>query len=243
MCPTQWQKQQFPKEYWDKLRVIYDGIDRDFFKEGDSINGDISIKNRETSEEFSLKRNEIIISYATRGMEPLRCFSEFLRAVPLLTQMDKDIKIVIAGADRVAYSYKAPNKTGSWKEYELMNMDEETKKRIVFTGLLDWEDYRALLQRSNLHCYFSRPYVLSWSFIESAACGANIATNRMGGMLEVVEENSVHWVKVDNAEMLALSLTEAIADVKKAQLKQKFSLNDYLLAWQETINELILSRK
>ena len=75
-------------------------------------------------------------------------------------------------------------------------MDEETKKRIVFTGLLNWEDYRTLLRRSNLHCYFSRPYVLSWSFIESAACCANIATNKMGGMIEVGRQ--VHRVDVDN---------------------------------------------
>ena len=120
-------------------------------------------------------------------------------------------------------------------------MDEE-KEADYICKLLNWEDYRTLL-KSNLHCYFSRPYVLSWSFIESAACCANIATNKMGGMIEVVEDGSVHWVDVDNPTRLAQSLRKSVKIKKKAKLKQKFSLESYLLEWQNTINALILNHK
>ena len=84
--PTEWQKSQFPKEYHDKLNVIFDGIDRTFFKksakkwEGEGI----SLRNRETNERIEVGPDKKIISYATRGMEPLRGFTEFMRTLPIL---------------------------------------------------------------------------------------------------------------------------------------------------------------
>ena len=176
-------------------------------------------------------------------MEPLRCFSEFMRAIPYIVEDNKKIRIVIAGADRVAYSYKAPNENGSWKDYELNNMPEEARSRISFTGLLGWEDYKKLLKRSDIHCYFSEPYVLSWSFIESAACGINIATNMMCGMLEVVEEESVHWMEIKNPTDLAKSIKKAINQKKRAQLSRSFLMRDYLQNWQDAINSTILSMR
>ena len=31
---------------------------------------------------------------------------------------------------------------------------------------MPYEHYKQLLQRSNLHCYFTRPYVTSWSLLK-----------------------------------------------------------------------------
>ena len=58
----------------------------------------------------------------------------------------------MAGKDRRAYSYDAPN------EAELENFDGETrcirrKERIVFTGLLNYHDYRELWYESALLFY------------------------------------------------------------------------------------------
>ena len=30
IVPTEWQKSQFPKEYQEKMKVIFDGVDEDF---------------------------------------------------------------------------------------------------------------------------------------------------------------------------------------------------------------------
>ena len=243
VCPTEWQKEQFPNELKGNIKVIYDGIDHRFFSEK-NINGeDQTIKNRDTNEEFILRKTDKIISYATRGMEPLRSFNEFMRAIPYILDKDDNIKIVIAGADRVAYSYGAPSHGGSWKQHELAKLETKVKKRIIFTGLLDWDDYRKLLRRSNLHCYFSKPYVLSWSFIEAAACKVNMATNRMRGMQEVIDESSVHWMDIEDPKVLADGLYSALKKPMKAKLVKSFSLEEYLLKWQETINELIQRRK
>ena len=78
IVPTEWQKMQFPQEYHKKLNVIFDGIDTSFFREAPEnyLDGEekVIIKNRESKEEFEIKKGEKIITYATRGMEPVRGF-------------------------------------------------------------------------------------------------------------------------------------------------------------------------
>ena len=48
-----------------------------------------------------------MLSYATRGMEPLRGF-EFIKALPYVLKSNPELNVFIAGADRRAYSYDAP---------------------------------------------------------------------------------------------------------------------------------------
>ena len=97
--------------------------------------------------------------------------------------------VVIAGADRCAYSYTAPDHEGSWKKHLLAKLGSfEGRERIHFTGLLTYNDYRNLLWRSNLHCYFTRPYVTSWSLFEAAACGARLAVNKSPATSGITEK-------------------------------------------------------
>ena len=53
ITPTQWQKTQFPIEFQQKIKVIFDGIDESFFDEQNKSNERlkrITIMNRETKE-------------------------------------------------------------------------------------------------------------------------------------------------------------------------------------------------
>ena len=244
VVPTEWQKSQFPKEYHQKLNIIFDGIDRRYFNNRNNEqqttkrNG-LKIKNRETLEKFEILPESKIITYATRGMEPLRCFPEFMEVIPSLLKEVDNLKIVIAGADRQAYSYGAPTKNGSWKDYLLEKLGNfYGKENIIFTGLLDYEDYRSLLWRSNLHCYFTRPYVTSWSYFEAAACACNLATNKSGATEDIVEESSIHWVDIDNKECMKDKLLSSLLDknVKKAKLLENYGLDEALNEWSQLLN-------
>ena len=139
-----------------------------------------------------------MVSYATRGMETLRGFPEFMRTLPGILDANETAHIVIAGADRRAYSYDAPIKGGSWKEYMLSELgDKLDTRRVIFCGLLTYEDYRKLLWRSDLHCYFTRPYVTSWSLFEAAACGAKLVCNREPATLDIAVEGTINWVELN----------------------------------------------
>ena len=111
VVPTEWQKKQFPVLLQEKLEVIFDGIDGRFFHQPDHDidSKELVIHNRESAEQFKFKPSTTIMSYATRGMEPIRGFPEFMRTLPNAFEQVQDLEVVIAGADRCAYSYPAPS--------------------------------------------------------------------------------------------------------------------------------------
>jgi glycosyltransferase involved in cell wall biosynthesis len=247
VVPTAWQKSQFPKAYQPKLEVIFDGIDASFFHpKPASVNleaSDLTIHNRESSEAFVLGQGRRVLSYATRGMEPLRGFPEFMRALPPLLEADPHLQVVIAGADRRAYSYDAPGHGGSWKEHLLAEVGDCTgRDRILFTGLLTYNDYRLLLWRSTLHCYFTRPYVTSWSLFEAAACGARLAVSIGAATEGIVEPGSVRWVDLDDQASLTTRLQAGLEQPgKTARILKGFDLSASLERWETLLNRSLQS--
>lgn len=247
VVPTQWQKQQFPIPYQNKLNVIFDGIDRSFFHPQGKSQSDgkasLTLRNRETNETFRVPKGSTLISYATRGMETLRGFPEFMRSLPELLGRDETTYALIAGADRRAYSYEAPSHDGSWKQFLLAELGEQLPlDRILFTGLLDYTDYRALLWRSDLHCYFTRPYVTSWSLFEAAACGARLAVNKSPATRGIAKDESVTWVDLDNQQDLTQKLNHALDHKSnRSQLMPGFDLDTALHQWEGLLNRALQS--
>ena len=119
-------------------------------------------------------------------MEPLRGFPEFMRAAAVAQQHFPELQVVVFGNDRSAYSYESPHPSGSWKDYMLEELkDELDLDRLHFTGLLNYGELVQLFHRSDLHCYFTRPYVVSWGVFQAAACGARLLVNDFPGLDEV----------------------------------------------------------
>jgi len=103
VCPTQWQKNQIPKEFHNKIEVIHDGIDTDYFVPDE--NAILKIPN--TNIELSAK--DEILTYATRGMEPYRGFPQFMEIAEKLLKLRPNLHVVIGGEDRVCYGPKPKN--------------------------------------------------------------------------------------------------------------------------------------
>jgi glycosyltransferase involved in cell wall biosynthesis len=243
VVPTAWQKSQFPMAYHTKLNVIFDGVDTTFFHPKPAqLNleaSDLTLYNRENGEPFVIGAGNKLLSYATRGMEPLRGFPEFMRALPHLLETFTDLQVVIAGADRRAYSYDAPSHGGSWKQHLLSQLGKfEGRERIHFTGLLKYNDYRNLLWRSTLHCYLTRPYVTSWSLFEAAACGARLAVNSSPATRGIAEDNSVLWLDLGIDHGISESLRQGLADRQRpsAQIQPGYELVTSLQQWEALLN-------
>jgi glycosyltransferase involved in cell wall biosynthesis len=116
-----------------------------------------------------------VVTYATRGMEPYRGFPQFLHAAVEVVRRRPGCHVVIGGDDGCHYGPPpAPGKT--WKEVlvEQLNPDPE---RIHFVGSLPYGHYRTLLRASSVHVYLTRPFVLSWSFIEALSCGCLVVAS------------------------------------------------------------------
>lgn len=179
LSPTKWQKQQFPKEFLNKIRVIHDGIDTEICSPNPNAKFLVKDKNLE------LTAKDEVITYATRGMEALRGFPQFMEAVEKLQKIKPNAHFIIAGEDKVFYGPPAP--VGTYKEYMLnkLNLD---MSRVHFVGKLAYEEYLNLLQVSSAHVYMTYPFVLSWSMLESMSCGCCVVASSTQPVLEVIED-------------------------------------------------------
>jgi len=246
VTPTEWQRQQFPLAQRQRLQVVFDGVDTGVFRPR-AWNGVVRLQGREQQQPLDLHPQQRVLSMAARGLEPLRGFPEFMRMLPDLMRTYPDLQVVVVGQDRVAYSYPAPTHAGSWKSHLLKELEGQLdRSRLHFTGLLNYGDYIALLQRSDLHTVFSRPYVISWGLFQAAACGARLLLNRDEAIQSVVREDDARWVNLDQPVQIQAEAADALEGAMEARnqervsaLKPEWEINVCLQRWQTLINQTL----
>lgn len=210
VCPTEWQRQQFPVMFRDRIRVIFDGVDESYFCPGPPANP--LVLGQRSEQPLRFTADQLLLTYGTRGMEPLRGFPEFMRAAAAAQQHFPDLQVVVFGNDRSAYSYESPHPSGSWKEFMLEELRGELDlSRLHFTGLLPYGELVQLFRRTNLHCYFTRPYVVSWGVFQAAACGARLLVNKFPGVDEVFAEGpELPFVDLDHDDSVINAVLSAL---------------------------------
>lgn len=241
VVPTAWQAHQFPPDYAAKLEVIFDGIDLEIFQPPANPARDWPLRLSGEAGALQLAAGQQLLSYATRGMEPLRGFPEFMRALPAVLAAHPQLQVLIGGRDRSAYGVPAASNGGSWKQALLEELGAfPGRERICFTGLLPQSQWLALLQRTNLHCYFSLPYVPSWSLFEAVACGVPLLTNRgetTTGCLPQLLETAVDPASGERVEDAILAMLEQ--PPLPTKLPECWGRPAAVAAWQCCINRLL----
>ncbi|MEH2051968.1 glycosyltransferase family 4 protein [Nostoc sp.] len=188
LSPTNWQRQQFPKEYHRKLTVIHDGVDTQYFVPKPGAKLVLPRIN------LDLSHVEELVTYVGRGMEPYRGFPQFMETVALLQQRRPKCHVVVVGEDRVAYGKNLPDgKTYKQLMLEKLSLD---LSRLHFTDRLPYNEYLQVLQASSAHVYLTRPFVLSWSMLEVMAAGCLLVASKTSPVLEVVQDG-VNGLLVD----------------------------------------------
>lgn len=173
-CPTAFQARRFPQTLREKIDVVPDGVNTDLHHPDAKACIDFDW--------LSLPGDRPLLTYATRGMEPLRGFPQFMRAVELLQARRADFDTLVIAQDSVSYGTKLPAEDG-WGRRALKALDLDTS-RLHMHGLKPRQDYVRVLQASTAHVYFTEPFVTSWSLTEAMACGCLV----IGSNTEPVEE-------------------------------------------------------
>jgi len=178
ICPTQWQKAQFPREFHKKLSVVHDGINPDFFKPDPG--------RKLVLPDLDLSDAKEIVTYTARGLEPYRGFPQFIEAIPHLLKKRPEAHVVIVGQDRVCYGPKLAD-GDSWKKRMMkkVKLDEE---RVHFVEPLPYGKYLEVLQASTVHVYLTVPFVLSWSLLEALSCGCLVVASDTQPVKEVIQD-------------------------------------------------------
>lgn len=208
--PTQWQYEQFPKEYQPKLRVIHDGVDTEFLQP----KADVKL----VLDDIKLDLSAVpeIVTYVSRGFEAYRGFPQFMDSIRILLARRPNCHVVIVGNDKVCYGAKLP----ADKSYQQLEEDKGgyDTSRVHFVGPRNRGDYLKILQASKAHIYLTRPFILSWSMLEAMSIGCPLVASATPPVEEVVVEGENGLLaNFRSPEHIAMRVEELLENPELAQ--------------------------
>ncbi len=210
--PTRWQAQTFPDILQPRIRTIFDGVDTCHIHP-------VPEAKLELADGCVLTREDEVITYAVRNLEPMRGFPQFVRALPAILKARPKAHAVIGGGDEVSYGI-GKDTPQPWRERMLAEV-ELPMDRVHFTGHLPYSKYLTQLLVSSVHVYLSYPFVLSWSFFEAMAAGCLIVGSDTAPVREVLRpgENGLStsfW----EPERIAADVIAALDNPRADDLRQ-----------------------
>jgi len=187
LSPTHWQASTYPSDIRQNISVIHDGIDVTKVIPNNSVK--ITLNNN-----LTLSRQDEVITFVNRNLEPYRGYHIFMRALPELLKTRPKMHVLIVGDKGVSYG-AAPPSGMTWKSIFISEVrhliSDADWDRVHFMGSVPYHHFLAILQLSRAHIYLSYPFVLSWSLLEamSAKC-AIIASNTLPVKEVITHQNS-----------------------------------------------------
>jgi glycosyltransferase involved in cell wall biosynthesis len=205
ISPTEWQKASYPKQFQPKIHVCHDGVDT----ERVAPNPDATLQ----VEGQTLNRNDEIITFVNRTLEPYRGYHVFMRTLPILLRERPNLKVLIVGRDSGGYGAQ-PSDGKSWKQIFLEEVQDQLDlTRVFFLGNVPYTEYLKLLQVSTVHVYLTYPFVLSWSLLEAMSAGCAIVASDTEPVQEAIEHDSNGLlVNFFDSEGLAASVLKLLKD-------------------------------
>jgi glycosyltransferase involved in cell wall biosynthesis len=185
ISPTHWQASTFPQPFRDHITVVHDGIDTQAVAPNPNVqltlNGNIKIT-----------RNDEIITFVNRNLEPYRGYHIFMRALPELLRQRPNARVLIVGGDDVSYGAR-PDGDRKWKDIFAAEVrpriSDADWARVHFLGHIAYQHFIPLLQVSTVHVYLTYPFVLSWSLLEAMSVGCTIVASDTQPLHEAIRHN------------------------------------------------------
>ena len=245
ISPTHWQASTFPEPFRSRITVVHDGIDTDALLPNEqvslTINGDLK-----------LTRQDEIITFVNRNLEPYRGYHIFMRALPEILKRRPRARVLIVGGDDVSYGAR-PEGDRKWKDIFASEVRSQISDddwgRVHFLGKIPYEHFIPLLQLSRVHVYLTYPFVLSWSLLEAMSVGCAIVASDTQPLREAIMQDDTGRL-VDFFDVAGLTnevcalLDDPVLRARLGQRAREFARANYdlksvclprQLAWVEQI--------
>lgn len=187
LSPTHWQKSTYPAVFQPSIRVVHDGIDTTLCAPNPSAALAFKLENGETAR---VDKNDEVLTFVNRNLEPSRGYHVFMRALPAILKARPNLKVLIVGGSGVSYGAAAPQGS-TWKQIFIDEIRPKLSSaewsRIYFLGNLEYKLFVPLLQLSTVHVYLTYPFVLGWSLLEAMSIGCAIVASNTPPVVEAIE--------------------------------------------------------
>ncbi|NCB77969.1 MAG: glycosyltransferase [Negativicutes bacterium] len=238
ISPFLWQKKQFPLEFQRKIKVIHDGVDTERFS---PLSGGAYLL-----KEYGIPTDKELLTYVSRGMEPIRGFPQFAAALAIVQKRRPNSHAVVVGKLQPAYEQN------EFDARQALQKEGVDLQRVHFLGTLPRYAYRKVLQASSTHVYLTKPFVLSWSFLDALSCGCAVVASATPPVQEVVEDGKTAFLaSFHDPEQLAERIehcmqggadVEAVRKAAREIVVQHFSLKDTLRRQRDFLHALVVEK-
>src|SRR3989338_2799252 len=185
ISPTHWQASTFPEPFRSRITVVHDGIDTEAIAPNPAVsltlNGDLV-----------LTKQDEVITFVNRNLEPYRGYHIFMRALPELLKRRPGARVLIVGGEEVSYGAR-PEGDKKWKDIFAGEVRPQIPDadwaRVHFLGNVPYQYFIPLLQLSTVHVYLTYPFVLSWSLLEAMSVGCAIVASDTQPLREAIRHD------------------------------------------------------
>ena len=143
-------------------------------------------------ENVTLTKQDEVITFVNRNLEPYRGYHIFMRALPELLRRRPHARVLIVGGSNVSYGAR-PEEGQTWKEIFVAEVRQQISdadwERVHFLGTIPYSQFLQLLQLSTVHVYLTYPFVLSWSLLEAMSAGCAIVASDTRPLHEAILHN------------------------------------------------------
>lgn len=219
ISPTQWQASTFPDAFRKRITVIHDGIDTAALAPDPAVSMRLAAQMGDPAgpvTTLTLTRNDPVLTFVNRNLEPYRGFHVFMRALPHILRENPRLRVLVVGGSDVSYGAR-PTASTTWRQQFVdevrPDIPDHDWHRVHFLGNLPYPLFVQLLQLSTVHVYLTYPFVLSWSLLEAMSVGCAIVASDTAPLREaLVHDQTGRLVDFFDFRALAQAVTQLLGD-------------------------------